>query len=214
MVSRTAEDVADMEQELLELRVQLDSATRSLDLMTQERNRLQVENALLDGKVRDNLVKATRIETVLSQVAHLLVTSLKEIQTERETARVARRQEQEDRIIRDEPPPPAFLRADKGLEREASAYRGDRDEEPPAPRQPRSIGMTEAEGQRARAEQLRGAAERIASRLPPPPPRRPGQMNPDLAGRDPRLPQNDFQNPQQQDEDQLRGMHERLDRRG
>jgi hypothetical protein len=39
---RTADDVADMEQELQELRLQLDHATRSLDFVTAERNRLQV----------------------------------------------------------------------------------------------------------------------------------------------------------------------------
>jgi hypothetical protein len=203
---RTADDVADMEQELQELRLQLDHATRSLDFVTAERNRLQVENALLDGKSREMLIKATRVETLLQNTAHLIVSGIKEFKEQREQLRTARRHEQEA-LLEDEnrqDPPPAFL-----------THTGRVPAEMPAPSNPpraqRSIGMTEQEGQHLRGEALRGAAERIAEQRPVPPVP-PGRVNTAIAQTDSRLPQNEWRTAEQQDADNLLDISEQMER--
>lgn len=211
-VYRTADDVAEMEAELHELRMRLEQTSRNLEMMTADRDRLQIENTMLDARARDMLVKSTRVENLLSNVAAMMVTGIQEFKNERAQARAVRRQEQETVIAaeNEEDPPPSFLRREaprRALENEASAYRGDR-EEPQPPRKPRSLGITETEGQRWRAEALVGAAERIAPR-----PVVTGKVNPAIADRDPRLPQNEFRTPQQQDDDNLRDIADNMQRR-
>lgn len=195
---RTADDVAQMEQELVELRMRLDTTSRQLDLVTQDRNRLQIENALLDGKAREMLIKATRVEGLLQNVAHMIVAGIQDFKNEREQLRAVRRHEQETQIAEEnrQDPPPAFLR------------------------QQRSIGMTEEEGQIARAEQLRGAAERIADRhdvLPRRPaavPMPPVVPSVSRASQDARMPSLEFRTPEDDDRDNLRDIATSMERRG
>ena len=200
MVYRTADDVAEMEQENHELRIRLEQTSRNLEIVSAECNRLRVENTLMEAKSRDMLIKTTRTEQVLSGVAQMIVSSLKEFQMEREQARAVRRQEQEAALEATIEEPPKFLRR--------PAPDIPPHPEPTPPRPQRSIGMTEQEGMTARAEQLRGAADRIARRSPFVP-----VLDNALAARDPRLPQNDFIRPEDEDENNLREIADNMGRR-
>jgi regulator of replication initiation timing len=204
---RTADTVADMEQEIEELRTELESVTRSLEIVTADRNRLQIENTLLDGKSREMLIKATRVETLLQNTAHLIVSGIKEFKEQREQIRAVRRHEQEA-AFEDEnrqDAPPAFLTHTGRVPAEMPATSN-------PPRAQRSIGMTEQEGQHLRGEALRGAAERIAEPRPVPPVP-PGRVNTAIAQTDSRLPQNEWRTAEQQDADNLLDISEQMERR-
>lgn len=108
--SRTAEDVAVMENELHYLRNELDAARRDLAVVTSEKSRLQIENALLAGKAQENLVKATRMETIMRSVSAGLLAGLNEMQQERDMARAVRRAVQESTLERETGAAPSFLR--------------------------------------------------------------------------------------------------------
>lgn len=205
---RTADDVANMEQELIELRMRLEQTSRSLELVTNERNRMQIENAMMEGRTREMLIKSTRVEALLQNVAHMIVSGLREFKEEREQQRAMRRQEQETQMAEEnrQDPPPAFLRSDP-------------------PRQQKSIGMTEKEGQMARAEQLRGAAERIADRhdvlprrpadvsMPPVQPTMGPRPQVSRASLDSRIPSLQFRTAEDDDRDNLRDIATSLERR-
>lgn len=96
MAQRTAEDVANMETELHDLRALLEDMRQRLVIADTERKSLKIENALLKRKSDDNLEKATRMETIMSQVSAGLVAGLMQMKEERDVARALRRGEQED----------------------------------------------------------------------------------------------------------------------
>lgn len=96
MAQRTAEDVANMETELHDLRALLEDMRQRLVIADTERKTLKIENALLKRKSDDNLEKATRMETIMSQVSAGLVAGLMQMKEERDVARALRRGEQED----------------------------------------------------------------------------------------------------------------------
>lgn len=106
--TRTAADVAQLESDNEYLHGEVERLNRELAIVTADRNRLQVENAMVSGTSRENLVKATRMETIIRQVSSGLVDALATISREREVAREVRKQVQEERLQGDEPPP-AFL---------------------------------------------------------------------------------------------------------
>jgi regulator of replication initiation timing len=87
---RTAEDVAQMESDIAWYREETERLNRELAIALQERNRLQVENALLMGKSMENLAKASRVEAILDNVCNGLVMSLKGIREERHLDREIR----------------------------------------------------------------------------------------------------------------------------
>jgi len=175
--TRTASDVAQLETDLAYFRDQCEKLSRDLAIMTGERNRLQVENTLLQSSSAENHRKASRVEGILDNLCHGLVHSLKEIREERALKIEMRRQVHEEvapienRIVpqpRIEPPPAPEI------DHEAEALR--------------------------RAEQLRGAAERVAMtpaplRLAVDPLR--GRVNENLADLDSRLPRVDIGRPGQ-----------------
>lgn len=103
--NRTAADVAQMESDLEYLRGEVERLTRDLAVVTADRTRLQVENAMLAGRANENLVKATRMETIVRQISSGLVDALKTIDREREVQREVRRQVQEEHLAGSEPPP-------------------------------------------------------------------------------------------------------------
>jgi hypothetical protein len=186
MVYRTADDVADMEQELHELRVRLEHTARNLEIVSAECNRLKVENALMDAKSRDYLVKATRAEQLMTGVATMIVSGIREFKEEREQARAVRRQEQTVALEADneEDPPPGFLR------------RARPPEPPPQAQVPEPYGRAPIAAP-APGASLARAAEQIAP-LP-----RAGRINLALAAADPRMPKNDFVREDQAERDSL-----------
>lgn len=178
--NRTAADVAQMETDLAYFRDQNEKLSREVHILTGEKNRLQVENTLLQASSMENHRKASRVEAILDNVCNGLVMSLKGLREERALAVEMRKQVREEvapienRVVpkpRLEPPP-----APPEIEYE----------EPPAPRD------LDQEA-RDRADRLRGAAEHVAPRLPVNPrmpPARPATARIDetLANRDPRMP--------------------------
>jgi hypothetical protein len=87
-----------METELNDLRALLDDVKQRLVIADTERKTLKIENALLQRKADDNLEKATRMETILSQVSAGLVAGLKEMREERDIARALRIGRQEEQL--------------------------------------------------------------------------------------------------------------------
>lgn len=166
-IQRTAEDVAQMQDELYHLRYELDETKHKLTIAETERGVLKIENAILAQKADDRLTKLSRVETMVTGLANALFSQLKEIREEREIAAAVRRQVQEDNLgVGSEiDRAPAFMAPRHVVERAQIA-------EVP-------------EKELARTEQLRGAAEHIA---PPVLANRPGRIDHTLADRDPRLP--------------------------
>lgn len=205
--ARTAQDVAQLEADNEYLHNENERLTRELAIVTSDRSRLQVENALLEGKGRDALLKLTRMETIIRVHSSGLVASLQEIAQERVTERAVRRQVQEDQITGETGPAPTFLSRGTDRTRPREEVVGAVDSEAArAPVQPEA----RREADQDREDRLRGAAERIR---PMPPTFRPARIDPGLADRDSRLPPHvDYgdERPviqptrQEQDEDNLR----------
>jgi regulator of replication initiation timing len=179
---RTAEDVAQMESDIAWYREETERLNRELAIALQERNRLQVENALLMGKSMENLAKASRVEAILDNVCNGLVMSLKGIREERHLDREIRRQTQIEMISADGgDPPPKFL-------------------ERPSP------GRNDEE----RADILRGAAERVAPIPPQRQTSQVNRRLADLDSRLPPIDLMRSPHPQKSDEDNLRDLSDRL----
>lgn len=173
--TRTASDVAQLETDLAYFRDQCEKLSRDLAIMTGERNRLQVENTLLQASSAENHRKSSRVEGILDNLCHGLVHSLKEIREERAVALEMRRQVREEvaPVERRDPPQPRIAHEPPPVRDHIEEVPRDLDEEA-----------------RARAEQLRGAAEHVATRVPLPHPQptyRP-RMDHTLADNDSRLP--------------------------
>lgn len=215
--ARTAQDVAQLEADNEYLHNENERLTRELAIVTSDRSRLQVENALLEGKGRDALLKLTRMETIIRVHSSGLVASLQEIAQERVTERAVRRQVQEDQITGETGPAPTFLSrgTDRTRPREevvgaVEATGGQQYDQVAAPARAPVQPEARRESDQDREDRLRGAAERIR---PMPPPFRPARIDPALADRDARLPPHvDYgdQRPvihptlQEQDDDNLR----------
>lgn len=170
MDNRTAQDVANMEAALFDVRLELEDTKRLLTIANTEKNELRVQVALLQRKADENLEKAVQMETIMTQVSSGLVAGLNKMKEERAMKVAVRRQVQEHvlEVGSTAAPAPAFLQR----------------EEPQA--HPRDLDQ-------ARAEQLRGAAEHVAQ---PPPPRAPAghkPFDPDLADRDDRIPRINYE---------------------
>lgn len=130
---RTAADVAQLESDNEYLNSEVERLTRDIAVVTADRNRLQVENAMLQGRSSEMLVKATRMETIIRGVSAGLVDALGTMDRERNVQRQVRRQEQEEQLTGGEPPP-QFLRRDLGQETARAA-------ENLAPRRPLVTGQ-------------------------------------------------------------------------
>jgi hypothetical protein len=182
--ARTAADVAQLESDNEYLMGENERLSRELAVVTADRSRLQVENAMLEGRARENLVKATRMETIVRQVSAGLVSALQEITQERTVERTVRRQVQESQLEEETGPAPSFLRRDIV----GAQAGGERSQTAPASG-PQVQSEARRESDQDREDRLRGAAERV-SRPPNYPPRRMGQIDPSLADKDSRLPVN------------------------
>jgi hypothetical protein len=92
---RTANEVAQLETEVEILRNENEQLHRQLAIVSADRSRLQIENAMLAGQSRDNLVKATTMETIIRQVAAGMVESLNVMTRERAVERAMKQRGQE-----------------------------------------------------------------------------------------------------------------------
>lgn len=207
--ARTAADVAQLESDNEYLSSENERLVRELAVITADRSRLQVENAMLDGRARENLIKATRMETIVRQVSAGLVSALQEITQERTVERSVRRRVQEDQLAKETGAAPSFLQDQD----QASSRSGDevgRAEVQASPKiAPTVPAFLRPESEQDRADRLRGAAERVSRPLPPPP-RRMGQIDPSLADKDSRLPMNQMP-PRDLDEEELAKLAGNLD---
>lgn len=206
MVARTAQDVANMESELDELRGMVAELQHLLTVSDTERKSLQVQNVLLQRQALDNHEKAVRMETIMSQVSSGLVAGLKEMKEEREVARAVRRQVQEHNLEVGRTAAPEFLRAGARTPDNSRVVLDSVDPsvQPEARREP----------DQDREDRLRGAAERVAPPLTPRP--RPGQANyfdPTLADRDNRIPRNVHGGLVENDDDNLLRLAGNMDQR-
>jgi hypothetical protein len=166
--ARTANDVAQLESDYEYLYNENIRLERELAVITADRTRLQVENALLEGKSMQNLVKATRMETIVRNVSAGLVQALQALNDERSIERTVKRQVQEQQLEDETGPAPAFLR-----------------QPPPPP-------LVRTESDEDRVDRLRGAAERLARSPVPVATTRPGQIDHTIAAHDSRLPRMDY----------------------
>lgn len=107
-----AQQIAEMQDELSYLRHDIETTKRSLAVVTADRDRLLIENSMIASRARASQDKATRVETILSQVSMGLVAGLQEIRSERDDERAQRRETQAQTFAQEtrEDPPPAFLR--------------------------------------------------------------------------------------------------------
>ncbi len=196
MAQRTAEDVANMESELIDLRHLNEDLKQRLVASETERKILRIANELLKFKSDENLTKATKVETIMRQVAAGLMAGIKEMNEEKELARAVQRQVQEDQLgvgdDRDRPPGAIFKAAQREYERQQvegahtdrhTSQTPNHEEIEP---QPRLVRVPLAD--EARADQLRGAAEHIARHAP----LRTGRVDTTLADRDDRLPRYEY----------------------
>lgn len=183
----TANEVASMADELVYLRHELETAYRNLAVVTSDRDRLRIENAMLQSQRRDAQDRATRVETILSQTAMSLVAGLKEIHADRDAARMQRREVQRETLEEEtrEDPPPEFLRrpvTDRYVVH--GAQTGRTPAQSPAPSNPPRTPPTVAEMTRTLG----------------------GRVNTALAARDSRLPQAEWLVPPDPDDGSLENM--------
>lgn len=205
--ARTALDVAQLEADNEYLHNENERINRELAIVSADRSRLQIENALLEGKARENLLKATRMETIVRVHSSGLVQALTEITQERTTERAVRRQVQEQQLEEETGAAPSFLTRgtdrtrprdhDAGfqtdghatLNRDDEGERGDERPALPAPVRDEVQPEARRESDQDREDRLRGAAERLAgNRMPPRTPR----IDTTLADRDSRMPGGPF----------------------
>lgn len=196
--ARTAQDVAQLEADNEYLRNENERQGRELAVVTADRQRLLIENAMLDAKGREHLLRATRIETIVNVHSSGLVAALQEIKQERATERAVRRQVQEDQLTEETGPAPTFLRTRDNSQLEtrfesevAQDEGGDHYDQAAAEPGVRVQPEARRESDEDREDRLRGAAERIAPRpmIPSAPlSMRPGRVDLTLAARDPRIP--------------------------
>lgn len=174
--ARTAQDVAQLEADNEFYHGEVERLTRELAVIAADRSRLQVENAMLAGNSRDNLVKATRMETIVRQVSAGLVTALQEITQERRVQTEMRRQVQEEQLTEETGAAPSFLR--RAPEQRSQG------EAPSGPGQEVARPVAQASAQVDRTREVARAAEMIA----PPNRPNPARIDPTLADKDSRLP--------------------------
>jgi hypothetical protein len=167
--ARTAQDVAQLEADNEYLYGELERVQRELALVTADRSRLQIENAMLEGKSRENLLRATRMETIINVHSAGLVAAMKEFAQERVTERAVRRHIQEQQLEEETGAAPTFLRR-------------------PAIEQA-SPENTVTEPRTPDTRELNRAAELVAR---PALPVKQGRIDPTLADRDPRMPGGPF----------------------
>lgn len=184
--ARTAQDVAQLEADNEYLHGENERLARELAVITSDRSRLQIENAMLEGRSRENLLRATRMETIVRVHSSGLVAALTEITQERTVERSVRRQVQEEQLAEETGPAPRFLRRDV-VETEAGDQR---DQAAPAAR-PQVQPEARRESDEDRSDRLRGAAERLARPVAPVA-MRPGRIDHTLADRDDRLPRTNY----------------------
>lgn len=202
MAMRTAEDVANMESEINDMRALVDDLNTRLTQADTERKILKIENALLQRKADENLAKATRIESIMTQTAAGLMSGLKEMREEREVARALRRERQEQDLgvgtdrpafVDDEKPPGAAFKEgqrqhDRDLHLKLRVHPALR------PAEPREGVMVSAD------EMI--APPQAPSFLQRP---RAGRVDTSIAAHDSRMPHNEFPGgPRDLDEENLR----------
>lgn len=199
--ARTAQDVAQLEADNEYLHNENERISRELAVVTADRARLQVEFAMLESKSRENLLRATRMETIVRVHSAGLVSALNEITQERVTERAVRRQVQEQQMEEETGPAPTFLArrppaqipsprddADSTRSEVLEAGAGRNDDQTAAPERPPVQPETRRESDQDREDRLRGAAERVARPMIPRTPR----IDHTLADRDPRMPGGPF----------------------
>lgn len=86
MAHRAASEVAEMESENFLLRSDNEALRQALGISESQRDGFEVEIALLRARVQEELIRATQMETIMSQVSMGLVAGLKKMQDERQRA--------------------------------------------------------------------------------------------------------------------------------
>lgn len=179
MAMRTAEDVANMESEIHDLRALVDDYKTKFTQADTERKMLKVEVVILQRKADERLERMTKVESMMTHLASGLHAGLKEMREERDIERAVRRQSQESQLVEETGPAPTFLRTPENSRLVISGQESDNQHPPAAPE------VRARESDQDREDRLRGAAERIR---PMPPPFRPGRVDTSLAAHDMRLP--------------------------
>lgn len=98
MAQLTTSAVAEMESELTLARADNIHIRTQLALMEQERDAARVELALMTGRAHDELIRATQLDTILSQVSLGLVEGLKKMQDQKRRLQDQRKAEQERQL--------------------------------------------------------------------------------------------------------------------
>lgn len=168
---RTAADVAELESEVIILRGEIESARSRIAVLEAENATLKIEKARTDQRAREEMTKATEVETILNMVSSGLVSALARLKNQRQMTRSALRAQQEEEL---------------GV--------GGKDAPPVA--QP-TVQYQETDEDRR--DRLRGAAERLTDRQPVA--RLSGRVNTALADADSRLPQMTYPAPRAVDLD-------------
>lgn len=91
MAYRAASDVAEMESDVFLLRSEKEALTTQVALLTQERDQAKIELALMAARMQEELVRATQMETIMSQVSMGLVAGLQKMHQAKMHQRAARR---------------------------------------------------------------------------------------------------------------------------
>lgn len=182
MAQRTATEVAEMESDIALFRKECEALRTQLAMATQERDALKIEVAIMSARAQEELVRATQMETIMSQVSMGLVAGLQKMATAKQIARALGREEQERNLeVGQDGHSPIYRRPpDNAVRPPNDGWR--RQSPPPEPEAPRRAPETE----RQRIERL---ASRPVERLIP-------RMGDD------RIPQNEFRS----DDDELRAL--------
>lgn len=199
---RTAADVAQLESDNEFYQNENIRLERELAVVTADRARLQIENALLSTKIMDATKKVTRMETIVRVHSAGLVAALTEITSERVTERAVRRQVQEEQLTEETGPAPSFLRTPENSRVVVEPATRDERDQVAASERPPVQPETRRESDQDREDRLRGAAERLAQRrMPPGTPR----IDTTLADRDSRMPGGPFTRADAGDLEELAG---------
>lgn len=136
--NRTAADVAQLESEVIILRGEIEAERSRVAVLEAENTTLKIEKARLEQRTREEMTKATEVETILNMVSSGLVGALSRLKNSRTLQKQALRAAQEEEL---------------GVGQEDSAFRPQTPPPHPAP--------VYRETDEDRADRLRGAAERV-----------------------------------------------------
>lgn len=107
---RTATDVAEMESDLVLARAEVERLRTQVAVLTQENGNLRSNLAQAEGIAREEMIRATQMETIMSQVSMGLVAGLNKMQDRKRSEREARRLDQERALGVGDSGGPSFVR--------------------------------------------------------------------------------------------------------